>query len=217
LTHEWKRERGMTDTEPEQPILMLRGDRLGLGPIRRDLLPTYQRWLNDLRVTRTLAAPCRPFTFDTELAWYERASRGVDPVFTIFELDGLRPVGNTGLHDLDAELGTAEFGMFIGEPELWNRGYATEVCRLMLGYAFDVLGLHNVMLQTYAPNPAAVRAYEKAGFRLVGHRRGAMRIGRERCDIVYMDATPDDVPRSPLHDVMHPAASATRPDSSIVR
>jgi RimJ/RimL family protein N-acetyltransferase len=187
-----------------EATLVVCGERVGFGPIRRDLIPTYARWLSDLRITRTLAAPCKPMTIEREQAWFDGAVASGDVVFTIYELATLRPIGNVGLHDLDEVLGTAEFGMFIAEPNLWNQGLGTEVTRLMLAYAFDVLGLYNVYLGTYSVNPAAIRAYEKAGFRLIGVRRGAMRVGRQRCDIVYMDAIADDFPPSELAAVMHP-------------
>lgn len=34
----------------EQPILNVEGDLVALGPLRRDLLPLYTRWINDLGV-----------------------------------------------------------------------------------------------------------------------------------------------------------------------
>ena len=53
----------MDDTASEV-ILTIRGSLVGLGPIRRDLSETYQRWLNDLRVTRPLALPPAPMPPD---------------------------------------------------------------------------------------------------------------------------------------------------------
>lgn len=193
----------MTQDEQPAPTIVVQGQRIGFGPLLRALLPLYARWMSDLRVTRTLAAPCRPMTIEMELGWLDRALTSNDDVtFTIYDLATMRPIGNAGLHGIDSHLGTAEFGMFIGEPDLWGQGYATEVTSLMLAYAFDVLGLHNVYLGTYSPNAAAIRAYEKAGFRHIGVRRGAMIIGRDRCDIVMMDAVADDFPRGALDALM---------------
>ena len=67
---------------------------------------------------------------------------------------------------------------------------------------FAVLGLHNVLLEVYEDNPRAIRAYERAGFKRIGNRRRAKRIGREHCDIIFMDAVADDFPPGFLHDVM---------------
>lgn len=188
------------------PNLMVSGERVGLGPIDRRLTATYQRWMNDLAVVRTLAQPRRPMTLEAEQAWVERALVSGDAIFTIYELETLRPIGNTSLEGIDAENGTCEFGIGIGEREVWGRGYGTEATRLMLWYAFDVLGLYNVRLTVYANNPRAIRAYERAGFKYVGRIRGSRKIGRERVDEIIMDAVADDVAPSHLHAILHPVA-----------
>jgi hypothetical protein len=41
----------------EHPIINIEGDLVALGPLRRDLLPLYQRWINDLGTMRTLGLP----------------------------------------------------------------------------------------------------------------------------------------------------------------
>ena len=86
--------------------------------------------------------------------------------------------------------------MHIGEPRDHGRGYGTETVRLLLDYAFTALGLHNVLLQVDETNPAARRAYEKAGFKEIGRRRQAVRGARGRTNEIYMDclATEFDSP-----------------------
>ena len=54
----------------------------------------------------------------------------------------------------------------------------------MLDFAFHVLQLRNVLLETLEWNAAGLAAYERAGFRRIGVRRGA-RISRgQPTDIV---------------------------------
>jgi len=36
----------------ESPIISITGERVALGPIRRDLVPLYHRWINDFAVLR---------------------------------------------------------------------------------------------------------------------------------------------------------------------
>lgn len=199
----------MTAPQSDDPIVMIRGEKIGLGPIRRDLIPAYQRWFNELQVTRTLALPIRPVTFEDEAGWFERAATGATVFFTIYELATMRPIGITDLRTIDDHNGTAEYGIAIGEVDAWGLGYGTEVTRLMLAYAFDVLGLYNVQLLVNSNNLRGIHAYERAGFTRVGVRRGAKRVGRERYDMVYMDATADDVPLSELHTLLHPSDGRT--------
>ena len=45
---------GNAGENSERPILNIEGDLVALGPLRRDLLPLYQRWINDLEALRKL-------------------------------------------------------------------------------------------------------------------------------------------------------------------
>jgi diamine N-acetyltransferase len=175
--------------QPEHPILNIVGELVALGPIRRDLLPTYQRWINDFAAARNLAMAPSPLTIEAETGWYDAVSSpgGADAPFTIYERTTWRPIGNTGLHKIDYRNRTAEFGILIGEADARGRGCGTEATRLMLDYAFTALGLHNVMLYVYAYNLPAIRVYEKAGYREFGRRREASWMGGRLWDVVYME------------------------------
>jgi RimJ/RimL family protein N-acetyltransferase len=149
---------GDVEESAGRPILNMEGEHVGLGPLRRDLLPVYQRWINNLETMRTLDLPPYPLTMEKEQDWYDRQSRAESDVpFTIYERETLRPIGNTGLHEVDYRNRTASFGILIGEPECRGKGYGTETTRLMLDYAFTALGLHNVMLIVFDFNAAGVR------------------------------------------------------------
>ncbi|CAA9426043.1 Acetyltransferase, GNAT family [uncultured Rubrobacteraceae bacterium] len=172
----------------EQPILNIEGELVALGPLRRDLLPLYQRWINNLGTTRTLDLPPHPTTMEKEQDWYDQQSRAEDNVpFTIYERKTLRPIGNTGLDGVDHRNRSATFGILIGEPECRGKGYGTETTRLMLDYAFTALGLHNVMLVVFEFNFAGIRAYQKAGFKEFGRRRECRLMGGKLWDEIQMD------------------------------
>lgn len=174
---------------PEQPIVTIEGERVALGPLRRDLLPLYQRWMNDPAVVRTVWASLRPLLLEDEQQWYDQKIGATDTVlFQVYIRDGWRPIGNAGLLELEHQHGVAKFGILIGEKDCWDQGYGTEATRLVLDYAFNVLGLHNVMLSVYDFNHRGVRAYEKAGFKVIGRRRQALRLGHQRHDVILMDA-----------------------------
>jgi RimJ/RimL family protein N-acetyltransferase len=172
------------------PVLVLRGEKVGLGPIDPSMIDDWVVWMNDLAVTRfVLNAPGSPWTREMEQAWYDRARDDrTQRVFAIFELATGRAIGTCGLKDLDLLAGTATFGIMIGAKDCWNRGYGTEATRLTLDFGFSVLGLHNVDLRVHARNPRAIRAYERAGFRTIGQRRGAILQAGRRHDTVLMDA-----------------------------
>jgi RimJ/RimL family protein N-acetyltransferase len=178
--------RSVTESD-HGPILNLVGEKVALGPLRRDLLPLYQQWINDFNVMQNLGGEPRPMTAEAETAWFEHAATSSEQVlFTIYELATLRPIGTTDLR-LDRTNQTAVFGILIGVKALWGKGYGTETTRVMLDYAFHVLGLHNVMLTVYPRNERGVRAYRRAGFREIGLRRQSHRTGGGVEDILFMD------------------------------
>ncbi len=186
-----------TDHTPvEPPILNIVGDLVALGPLRRDLLPVYQRWINDFGTLRTLGAPPHPLTLEGETAWYDGRAAAGEAAFTIYEKASQRPIGNTDLHNVDHRHRTAEFGILIGEPDARGKGYGTETARLMLDYAFTVLGLHSIMLTCFEFNLAGRRAYAKAGFNEIGRRRQCRWMGGRLWDEILMDclATEFDSP-----------------------
>lgn len=174
----------------ENPVLSIIGEKVALGPIRRDLVPLYYRWINDFAVLRTLHIP-RPSTleeieaaFETQVA-EERQRRVV--YFTVYDRATFHPIGRTDLGDINYRDRRADFGIEIGEADYRGRGYGTEATCLTLDYAFTALGLHSVALETWEYNRAAQRAYAKAGFREIGRRRQAKFMGGKLWGIVYMD------------------------------
>ena len=83
-------------------------------------------------------------------------------------------IGLTTFSNLDPDNGSVLFHISIGEPDAWGQGYGTEATQLMLGLAFDRIGLHRVGLSVFSFNKRAIRAYQKAGFRIEGREREAI-------------------------------------------
>ena len=172
----------------EQPVINIIGELVALGPLARDLLPFYQKWANDFEVSTT-AGDIYPATRDAAAAWYERKNASLQQgvTFTIYEGATLRPIGFTELRHIDHHHGTAMFVILIGEKDCWGKGYGAETARLMLDYGFTALGLHNILLTVFAYNARGIRAYTRAGFREIGRRREARRVGSRAYDVIYME------------------------------
>jgi RimJ/RimL family protein N-acetyltransferase len=181
--------------DSHEPDFIVVGEQVALGPLRRDLAADYARWMNQGEVRRGLDRRGIA-TAESQQKWVEenlekgakRAPEGVE--FTIYDRSDGTAVGTAGLFQITYVNGTAAFGIAIGERR--GRGLGTEATRLVLDFAFHVLQLRNVLLETLDWNVAGLTAYERAGFRRVGVRRGAV-ISRGRpTDIVIMDAVPED-------------------------
>ena len=79
-----------------------------------------------------------------------------------------------GLQDLDADNQSMCFRIALGGAADFGRGYGTEATRLLLDYAFDVVGVHRVTLEVFDFNTRAQRVYEKCGFVREGVQREAL-------------------------------------------
>ena len=77
-------------------------------------------------------------------------------------------------------------------PAYRGRGYGTEAIELVLGFAFDGLGLHRIGLQVLTINARAMSLYENLGFRVEGRLRDAYRDGDGWCDGVVMGLLEDE-------------------------
>ncbi len=169
----------------QQPLVNMVGDLVALGPLQRDLIPLYRKWDNDFVVNQATTGP-RPVSLEEELEAYDRFAKDKTVVFfTIYERTTGRPIGKTFLFNIKNR--TADYAIVIGEKDCHGKGYGTETTRLVLDYAFIVLGLNNVMLTVLEFNQSGIKAYEKAGFSHMGRRRQAIWLNGRFWDVVYMD------------------------------
>ena len=189
----------------DAPMINIRGDLVGLGPIQRDFIPLYQRWMNDFETTRFLDYQPRPVTLEQETAWYEHTANNRDEItFSIYELRTNCPIGNCGLHSLDLRNRRSEVGILIGDPEARGKGYGTEAMRLLVDFAFTALGLHSVMLWTYEYNLAGQRCYAKVGFSEMGRRRAARWHAGRFWDEIAMDLLASEFESPVLRALLNP-------------
>jgi diamine N-acetyltransferase len=187
--------------DSHEPDFVVVGEKVALGPLRPDLAADYARWMNQLEVRRGLDS-LGIATPQSQEKWVqeavekgaEREPRGVE--FTIYDRSDSAAVGTAGLFKIEHVHGAGEFGIAIGERR--GQGLGTEATRLVLDFAFHVLQLRNVLLQVLEWNVAGLTAYERAGFRRVGVRRGAVMSRGRATNVVMMDAIPEDFGASVL-------------------
>jgi len=102
------------------------------------------------------------------------ADRGpLDPgAYTWAVEHGGRCIGGAGLRvDPDQHCAAYTVGVFVAG--LRGRGLGREITRLVLSWAFGVLGAHRIELQVLAGNSRAINCYLACGFRQEGIRREA--------------------------------------------
>ena len=76
--------------------------------------------------------------------------------------------------ELEPKYRHAGIDLFL-DPAVHGRGLGTEAVRRVVRHLIDERGHHRITIDPAAANAAAIRAYEKAGFRPVGVLRRAER------------------------------------------
>jgi RimJ/RimL family protein N-acetyltransferase len=142
---------------------------------RPDDLPAVRRWYRDPELARLTRYSLKPMSDDeVDRFFHARLLSPESVAYAIEVREDRRLIGLTTFSNLDPDNGSVLFHISIGEHDAWGRGYGTEATRLMLQLAFERIGLHRVSLSVFGFNERAIRAYQRAGFRVEGRAREAI-------------------------------------------
>lgn len=148
-----------------------------IRPLEEHDAYTSVNWRNDPKIWKlTGSRPDRTITLEDELNWIRKVtSDEKDRRFAIIADQAY--VGNiylTGIKD-----GEAEYHIFIGEKSYWGKGVATLASRAIIEYARHDLGLKRLELSVNENNAAAIKLYEKLGFKAIESLEGFIRMELE--------------------------------------
>jgi RimJ/RimL family protein N-acetyltransferase len=155
----------------------LEGERVPLRPVTAADAPGLVELLEDPEVRRLTGThgPVRPGVLERTTDWYVSSSAKDDRLdLAVVERATAGYVGEVVLQDLDADNGSCSLRIALVGARACGRGLGTDALRLVLGHAFDTVGLHRVGLEVHDVNPRARRVYEKVGFVHEGVRRQAL-------------------------------------------
>ena len=125
-------------------------------------------------MTPTPEAPNWFEAFVTATAQARRAGRYAG--FAIVPHGEAAPVGLTQIRQVAPGFSTAEWGIAIGSA-WWGKGLFEDVGRLVLPFAFDILGAHRVEARVATPNVRGNAAVAKLGAVAEGVLRRALKTG----------------------------------------
>ena len=144
---------------------MIAGEHVILRAFEREDAERCYRWMNDPNIVRTLKSRY-PIAFQNELEWMDRAMHGstTERHFAIERKDDRTHIGNASLHDIDWVSRTSWFGLFIGEPTAWNRGYGTDAIGALVRFAFGEMNLRKIRINVFDYNEKAKHVLLSHGF-----------------------------------------------------
>jgi len=140
----------------------LRGERVVLRPAGHDDVDAlaairstpevWDRWLGDPRADTVAAVD------DPGLHYH------------VIELDGRVVGGIQWYEEEDPQYRHAGIDLFL-DPSVHGQGLGADAIRTLARHVFDDHGHHRIVIDPAADNVAAIRCYEKVGFRPIGVMR----------------------------------------------
>ena len=177
------------------------GKLIRLRPPEAEDVPLFVRWLSnpDLRYYVTV----RYISEALERRWFEGLVSSTGDAapdrlhFVIETLEGVQPIGVIGLDGINWRDRNAEFGIIIGDPDFWGKGFGSDALLAILNVGFCWFNLHRIFLHVVAENVRAIRAYEKCGFKHEGRLRDAVFIDGAYHDVLLMSVLAEGVINTP--------------------
>jgi RimJ/RimL family protein N-acetyltransferase len=123
----------------------------------------------DARGTRR---PWRPISPGAKASVNRWEAGPTNAPFSVVELASGELAGETALWEIDSHNRCAHIGMAL-RPAFRGKGLGTDAVRVQCHYAFTVLGLHRLQIETLADNHAMLKAAERSGFTREGLVRDA--------------------------------------------
>jgi RimJ/RimL family protein N-acetyltransferase len=156
-----------------------------LRELRATDAPALLRQLRSPRVWRHIVPP--PSTLDGMrefIRWTHRARRQRGTaVFGVFRSGDTDAVGVMQLWKVERDFSVAECGFVLGEGQ-WGSGVFASGAHLLLGFAFDTVGVHRLEARAVASNARGNRALRKLGAVREGRLRSGFKRGRNYEDYV---------------------------------
>lgn len=102
-------------------------------------------------------------------------------------------IGHVELNNLDPENGSATLSrVLIGPREARGLGLGEHLVAVVVDHGFRDLGLHRIDLGVFDFNQAAIRCYERVGFRREGLLRDSRRMGESYWSLIVMALLEDE-------------------------
>lgn len=140
-----------------------------LRPLGIEDLEDLRNWRNSDTIRKWFVDQSL-ITSSQQTNWYTNyLKKENDLFFIIVDLKiRLRPVGALSLYNINYEGREAEFGRFmIGDPAARGMGLGGKTLDAICEFSREVLGLDSMYLEVLSDNEAAIKVYDRVGFKIV--------------------------------------------------
>lgn len=176
---------------------MIEGKRTRLRSFELSDLDEIMRYWNNLELRNLVGNADRgPVCRSDEEEWirntWKQRQERKAFTFAIETIADNKAIGGIALMNCDWTNRSTILGISIWDQRNRDKGYGQESINLILDFAFKILNLNRVELETFDFNKRAQRCYQKVGFKEVGRKRKARFIDGKYCDDILMDILRDE-------------------------
>ncbi|KRE90233.1 hypothetical protein ASG89_07960 [Paenibacillus sp. Soil766] len=140
-----------------------------LRPLEFGDLEDLRKWRNTDTIRKWFVDQSL-ITSSQQANWYTNyLKKENDLFFIIVDLKiSLRPVGACSLYNINYEGKEAEFGRFmIGDPAARGIGLGQKTLEAICEFSREVLSLNSMYLEVLSDNKAAIKVYERVGYKII--------------------------------------------------
>lgn len=155
-------------------------------PIATDI-DYWRQWRNDPEVHEYLCI-AESYTHQDAADEYQEKIKDLNTLsLTLLEREEKMPIGAASIMREDLHQKSGKLELYIGEKELWGKGYGKEATTELINIAFRLLHLKRLTLEVFQENLVAVEMYKRCGFRIVGALKEAVEKEGKVKDLFVME------------------------------
>jgi len=178
----------------------LEDDKLCLRPLAEADFDAVVRWFADPEVMRYSEGKENPRYSRQEIEGiYRGAAEKWDALLFAIETREGKVIGETWLERMNLQRALKDppdrawrIDIMIGEKAYWGQGHGRRAVRLLLGYAFEVLGADRVGAPVFEFNERSLRMFHACGMRVVRRVPGTVTCGDGKFADLDLEITRDE-------------------------
>ena len=149
--------------------MIIRGDKVILRPMTIDEIPNFYQWATQSEATPFwyedgIIPTYEAFIRDWKRYYFDGSEPEKGRCFAI--LIGDKAIGQINYNEINRDNNSVELDIIIAEDVFKSKGYGTDALKTLTKYLFQNMNIQLCWLEPIARNRRAIRAYEKAGFKL---------------------------------------------------
>lgn len=145
---------------------MFTGSKVLLRYYKKEDAKKAHKYINDYEISKFLANDAIfPLSLEEEEKFImSNSSNDLNYNFAIEDKSNAEYIGGCGINDVDPKNRHCTIGVFIGDKNLWGKGYGTDALEILISFIFNELNLEKIKLSVYSFNDRALKCYKALGF-----------------------------------------------------